>query len=438
MPQHLSIQNYQGLGLVQIKPFALGDYLFTDKPNVVSWYDCRGSVGKYVGLLHETDEAQLNIVEALRAALNSGKNLDLNTFATELRAFCSVFPAGELHLRTYEEADYASQAPQNLHLAYRTWDLAFSKPLDKSLEALEEARYRKYFIDRLAKTGHVLGTLVDFTTSSYYDAFDSHLIFTQDPGSLDPNRIGHYKDLIRSGKRPFCLIYNSEISDNDNYFVLDGHHKLMAYHNLKIRPSILEITQISAHNPAAQDPNVLSADLFDLMYTWQLKHIFDNGLAAGETLQSIMDSPENRFHAFIKQGMVEEHWINGNLKSKGFYVNHLPEGNLEQFYENGKQKSIVAYQDGRQFRYLKSWFDSGQVQSECLPPNDLLNGTQYSYYKSGALSSKTLFRDGKIADGRSAFSYDEDGRVIYQAEYRDGQSVKSQWFDRDGKLVEER
>lgn len=438
MERHVSIDNDKGLGILKIVPFELGDYLKTEKPNVVSWYDCHGSVGKYVSLLDEPNNVKTQITSVLRGALNSGIELDLSSIIKELKSFCTVFSAGKVHINTYKEADYSSNEPNSEYRRYRKWSIACPRRIEKANEEKERERYTEYFNEKINEIGWIPGSIVDFTTSGFYDAFESHFIFTQTKESLNQNVIKEYQKLILEGKRPYCIIYNSEISDNDNNYVIDGHHKLMAYHNLKIRPYILEFTQISEVQETKFNVDRLDDDLFGLLYTWQLKHIFDNGISPNSALNNVIESNENRFNQFVKNGLVEEKWVNGNTKLKGYYKNDKPDGKLEYFFENGNKKSVVIYKDGKQLRYIKSWFVSGELQSECVPNDDILNGEQISYHKSGEISGKTIFKDGKVADGKSAFTYAQDGRVTYEAEYENGENIRSRWFDRNGNVTEQR
>ena len=438
MKKYLSINNHNGQGLLKIIPFELGDYLRSEKPNVVTWYNCRGSAGKYVSLLDNTNIDKTKITNRLREVLNSGNELNLSEVVSELEAFCAIFPKGTIHINQYNTSDFEGSDPNKKYLKYRKWYLIFPIKLQKNKEKREYERYKKYFQKGMDKRGQVMSNIVAFTTPSFYDGYDSNLVFTQNAKSLNPEVIKQYESLIQQGQRPYCLVYNSEYSDSDNNYVIDGHHKLMAYHHLNIRPNIVEITQLNEANPPTADLYPLSIDLFDSMYTWQLKHIFDNSLVNNLVLKTSILRQDNRFKQFVKNGFVEEFWVNGQIKSRGNYIDNDPDGKVEHFYENGTQRSVMMYKDGKCLRYIKTWFVSGELQSECVPDGDWLNGAQISYYKTGEVSGKTIFRDGKVADGKSAFTYAIDGRITYEAEYQNGENVRSRWFDSAGNVTEQR
>lgn len=76
----------------------------------------------------------------------------------------------------------------------------------------------------------------------------------------------------------------------------------------------------------------------------------------------------------LKQGLWEEYWDNGNLQSKGSYVNGLKEGYWE-YYEDGNLISKGSYK------------------------NDLADGIWEYYYTNGRLKFGILYNNGvKIKD----------------------------------------
>ena len=60
--------------------------------------------------------------------------------------------------------------------------------------------------------------------------------------SLDEPTVKEYIDLIESGVEPITIILIC--LNSINKFVLDGHHKFLAYHRLKKQPKALIITKL--------------------------------------------------------------------------------------------------------------------------------------------------------------------------------------------------
>lgn len=124
----------------------------------------------------------------------------------------------------------------------------------------------------------------------FYDANFESFIFTEKYATINRGRVDHYKNHIRAGKRPFALILGGKLEesgvhpDNSRWmsttttenYILDGHHKLIAYKELGIQPSLLRITKI--YNSSHQLDFLLTH--IDMLKDWlsadQLKHIQEN------------------------------------------------------------------------------------------------------------------------------------------------------------------
>ena len=73
---------------------------------------------------------------------------------------------------------------------------------------------------------------------------DHALLFTRNTIDLKRTIIDTYKNEIAQGDRPFILSYRKDYgygSETRDSFIIDGHHKLMAYIELGIKPKIWEI-----------------------------------------------------------------------------------------------------------------------------------------------------------------------------------------------------
>jgi hypothetical protein len=62
-------------------------------------------------------------------------------------------------------------------------------------------------------------------------------MLTQDEKYTDQDRIDYYVKVIESGQRPLVFI----VGDENNYFLVDGHHKWKAYNELRINPIVVQI-----------------------------------------------------------------------------------------------------------------------------------------------------------------------------------------------------
>lgn len=56
--------------------------------------------------------------------------------------------------------------------------------------------------------------------------------------------VEQYKKIIQDGKRPITILF--KLKDSFTSFVIDGHHKFIAYQELKINPKVLVISKLDA------------------------------------------------------------------------------------------------------------------------------------------------------------------------------------------------
>lgn len=378
-------QNDKGEAIVCIKEFALGNYLYSKKPVSISWFDCRGSVGKYACRLDDSDMLNKLLISEVEQVLNSGEDIELDAFVASCHRFLNIFPKGKLALTLSGEAINSDHGFQD-YFRFDEWDFICPPLVDKEQSSRKIGKYLEYFEESLKENDWVAGELIDFTSLGYYDGFSFFFIMTQDVEKLDRDRIQHYEVELQAGKRPYVLVYN-DTTDIGSHYVLDGHHKLVAYKNQKLTPRILSVTQMTDEQ-TKYDFGLLCNDLFESLYEWQAEHIFKKGMYDSTVINDILKQPENPFNTFIKQGYVEEFWINGNLKSRGNYDKNEPTGVIDKFYENGNPSTSNLHLGNNNIRFLKSWYRSGVLSMEFIGDPKLNSGTLVFYRKDGSIERK--------------------------------------------------
>jgi len=73
------------------------------------------------------------------------------------------------------------------------------------------------------------------------------IFLTKNNNKLNQKLIDKYKTEIKKGERPIILAYRKDYykgSEVGHSYVIDGHHKLMAYSQLEIPPNLWEIVNI--------------------------------------------------------------------------------------------------------------------------------------------------------------------------------------------------
>jgi len=92
-----------------------------------------------------------------------------------------------------------------------------------------------------------------------------------------------------------------------------------------------------------------------------------------------------------KNGIWEKHYSNGNLKSKGVYINGKKDGLWEEYHENGQLKNKTNYNKGAK------------------------DGLWVQYYSNSQLWSKGYYKDGRMI-GEWNY-YDEIGELLLTENY---------------------
>lgn len=113
----------------------------------------------------------------------------------------------------------------------------------------------------------------EFASGHYYPSADLNINLTQHAKYLDEKRISFYMDAISNGMNPRLVLFNKswryysethpgDYNDDSIHFLLDGHHKLVAYHRLK-RP--IHYVLIRGFFPDTLTPGYKGALLLDAL-----------------------------------------------------------------------------------------------------------------------------------------------------------------------------
>lgn len=88
---------------------------------------------------------------------------------------------------------------------------------------------------------------------------------------------------------------------------------------------------------------------------------------------------------------------NGQLKSVGTRDGDSKKtGEWRTYFESGKLKSIIQYQNGVEHGKWITYFESGNISSEGQFTNGTKSGKWNYYYPSGKLKSRTNYATGEI------------------------------------------
>ena len=266
MPHRFKLND--SLGILQIRFSYAGSYIAFNNLLTISWGVNRGTIDRYLACLPLNEEYRREVNQRVDQSLYK------NFSSREEQAFEVLKPL----LQILEEGHYEMTY-------YRNDDGEYFKYWDEFTSSLWEPKIHLLFSDALDpdQAKHIetnrknlsSASLLETSTEGYYPETANELTATQPTESIDEGRVKYFKKEIKRGKRPFAIIinkkttipYDEEWSDN---YILDGHHKLIAYNELKIYPPLLVITRYEEKDKFDQfDYGLLERSLLP----WQVEHI---------------------------------------------------------------------------------------------------------------------------------------------------------------------
>ncbi|WPC43404.1 hypothetical protein [Clostridium sp. JS66] len=420
----------EGLNMISIGLGEIGSYLNFHNPISVTWYDCSGSVGKYLCLLPYNKNYRKELRNRIIDSLNGDFSDNIEGLHEILKPLFQLFPNGNYSLNFYNSSEkaffaYKTSNDNYSNVHYEDWKIIFSEK-DTDIENTEKIKtsYEKYLIEKAKNNGFV-PSILEYSTSGFYDGYYKALIATQPFSEINKERVAYFEKEIKKGNRPAAIIYNCYLKEQDDEsadFVLDGHHKLLAYQNLKIHPPIIEIKYL----PQSRDEVYFNIEkLIQCLYPWQIEHILSHWEDKEEYFSEVLQNSNSSIHNFIKNGQVREFYKNGQLKHEAYYINDKIHGESRGWFDNGQLQYEHFYNNGIKIGLWKDWYKSGKIQY-VQPFNDegKYNGHLVSYYENGQIRWEEFLKNGINEDGVSYLSWFENGNKEAELKYLGGRMVE--------------
>ncbi len=264
----------KGKNRIQLKWNGSLSSLQFDGPLSLHWFDYMGSLGKFYVLLPYNEEYRNQIQVKISESLNCGNEL-IEEDLSFLDEILSLFENSKYEISYEPEYRFEINDKWN-------WELAFNRK--KSTTDLEIFKKQKDIItDEINNIYSV--------TETFYDGNNETFLFTQPKEVLSNSRINHYENQINKGFKPTAIIYYGILEQSGIYddgsrwkstersglYILDGHHKLVAYKNLNQAPSLIRI--VKRYN-SKEEFNLSRIDFDEEiklnLYNPQIKHINEN------------------------------------------------------------------------------------------------------------------------------------------------------------------
>lgn len=135
----------------------------------------------------------------------------------------------------------------------------------------------------------------------------------------------------------------------------------------------------------------------------------------------------------VREGLMDDVWTfyyaNGQVKSELEYADGIKIKTLKSFYETGEVESLFD----EQTQVFKTWYKSGKLKSRTQYVYGLKEGDSQEWFESGAIKSEYTYYSHH--EHGVCKEYYENGQVALVSVYRDGKrSGYWQAFYPDGKL----
>ncbi|TFV93338.1 toxin-antitoxin system YwqK family antitoxin [Algoriphagus kandeliae] len=140
------------------------------------------------------------------------------------------------------------------------------------------------------------------------------------------------------------------------------------------------------------------------------------------------------FKADLPEGLYQENYPSGEIKSITFYVDGKQNGDFREFYKNGELKAQGAYLEGKREGTWEEFYENGVTKIEVNYKEGLMQGNALGYYPDGKARWEIPYQNGEL-DGNYRLFF-ENGNLQERGAYSGGiPNGLLEEFDENGKLT---
>lgn len=389
-----------GLGIISKRPLGRGEYFRIDKPVTIVWEECKGSVALYMCLLPCDDKYRKQVRDMILDCLYNDYTNNEQELYTILSPLFRLFDNGRYSLKFYNNNQGDFFRDNGIYVPAEkvindNWDIKLPQHSLKIEEKDKLDEQFKEFIENndIRYSEYYKNQAFQFHTASFYPLHKFYFVATRPDSEIDEGRVKFYEEEIKAGKKPFVIAFGGY----ESYFVLDGHHKLKAYHNLHLRyPPVVAIENLSYIDDQydIDDLEFLDAK----MLPGQIQHIFDNWFEKDGIIERLKNQG-SPLYKYFKNGVYKTYYSNGQTKQESFYTNDELDGVEKGWYENGQLKFEKHYKKGIKRGNWKFWYENGVVQ-RIVQYNEegQMDGYDVSFLENGKKYSEIIYRNNVIVN----------------------------------------
>ncbi len=128
---------------------------------------------------------------------------------------------------------------------------------------------------------------------------------------------------------------------------------------------------------------------------------FENGLRNGlmtEWYESGQKKNEMTYKNGNQHGEGRMWYANGQLKSKGFFIDNIPDGEMTLYYENGQMQAKVTYENGQRVGIMKDWYPNKQLKRTLYFKDGKRHGPVKAWSETGVLKAEGEYKENELIE----------------------------------------
>ncbi|REC63395.1 hypothetical protein DRF65_04665 [Chryseobacterium pennae] len=247
-----------------------------------------------------------------------------------------------------------------------------------------------------------------YADTCHFNVYEYPFIAWKSEEEIDTDLVKYYTDLILSGVRPFAVILKGKYGEDDYFheYILDGHHKLCAYRNLKIEP----LFAIIEFFPESESEIKMDIELISqMLYPWQFNHYYDTWNAYSKR-NYLQNNPESLLKKHFKNGFVTFLYPDDRKRAEAYYINEVIDGEYKYWYNNGDLCVLGNYALGKRINKWMYYFSINEIEGSI--PTSLVKEAyikdEYIYKDKYPLVHKRWDKEGKI----DFIEYTSENKII--------------------------
>jgi antitoxin component YwqK of YwqJK toxin-antitoxin module/tetratricopeptide (TPR) repeat protein len=133
-------------------------------------------------------------------------------------------------------------------------------------------------------------------------------------------------------------------------------------------------------------------------------------------------------------GLLKEYHTNGNLSAEIYFKDDKKDGTSTIYYRNGKIAEKANYKLDKKVDEFESFYNNGQLASKGRYKNDNQVGKWVAYYYDGKLKEEAEYDENGKKNSITK-TFDRDGKIHHEMEYKNGELLSYKFFNKDGKII---